>query len=141
MANTDFILSRLRLTLALQRVIRFGVEAAAIEKLSCKRLVPLVEVRYTGFNLPIRLRPQPLSPAQKIRNTLGRWTTLVSRKISVLKQNWIDSAWSRIALHGICCLRNGHFRWHWAGILRELRPMFTPAQLSPVRRPSQALAG
>ena len=27
----------------------------------------------------------------------------------------------RVLLHVACLLRDGHVRWHWAGVLRELR--------------------
>ena len=126
MTDTDFILSRLRLTLGLQRLIRFGA-ARATNEVACRRLIPLVEVQYTGFNLPVRLVVESkVGWPGKIRNWFGKLNTLCSRKVRVIKIKWTESPMTRIVLHCVCVLRHGNFRWHWAGILRELRPLPPP---------------
>ena len=143
MTNTDFILSRLRVTLALQRLIRFGAAQPSADKISCRRLVPVVTVQYTGFNLPIRLLPEArLSWLGRIKRWWGQLRSRFSQRAAVIKVKWADSPWARVLLHCTCLVRHGHVRWHWAGILRELRPLpgcRTLVALSPARRPGQAV--
>ena len=37
-------------------------------------------------------------------------------------KTWLaERSSGRVLLHLACLLRDGHVRWHWAGVLREFR--------------------
>jgi hypothetical protein len=48
-------------------------------------------------------------------------------------KTWLaERSSGRALLHLICLLRDGHVRWHWAGMKRELQKI-------TARRPAEAL--
>jgi hypothetical protein len=122
MTNTDFILSRLRTTLALHRLIRFGV--AFPTRARHGQPIPLRQVHYSGFSLRIGYAAEtPRSGYAQLRLYLGKlWSWARQLK-------WPDSPWARVLLHCGCVLRHGQVRWHGAGIWRELQAIH--------RRPGQ----
>jgi hypothetical protein len=49
-------------------------------------------------------------------------------------KTWLaERSSGRALLHLVCLLRDGHVRWHWAGIKRELQKL---APLRPAESPT-----
>jgi hypothetical protein len=46
--------------------------------------------------------------------------------IRASKEFLVEKPLGRMVLHAICLCRGGRFRWHCAGIFRELRKMVDP---------------
>jgi hypothetical protein len=42
------------------------------------------------------------------------------------KEFLVEKPLGRVVLHALCLCRGGRFRWHCAGILRELRKVIAP---------------
>jgi len=44
-------------------------------------------------------------------------------------KTWLaERSYGRVLLHLVCLLRDGKWRWHWCGILREIREFVTQGQ-------------
>jgi len=39
-----------------------------------------------------------------------------------MKSQLAEHSLGRVLLHLVCLARDGKVRWHWAGVMRELRP-------------------
>jgi len=50
----------------------------------------------------------------------------------------IQKNWGRVCLHVVAALRSGHWRWHLAGIEREMRSTCQIADAIPARRKAPA---
>jgi len=44
-----------------------------------------------------------------------------------MKTKLAEYSCGRVILHLACLIQDGHWRWHWAGVLRELSESVRPA--------------